>query len=388
MSVQKFTFHSLAVGKRPPRERRIPRERERLFFQEQAVGAGKKKETAVDSPKEAVAGEGPDSLVSFTINVKGPKDCLVPWWRVLVSNDVGDKQQGNPDHSVVSTYGHVEKSCVIAHLVGTALYALVYAPIRQTATPMGKSTSTPALLGLAAVLGNAFCLFLSSLYHVYSPTEWAPFIRPLDYLGIYTSAALTTIGEVGIISSPSGGVSWQSYADPALAAAFLWIFFAVRRSIVRKEGSHVYYTTDDGCVFGFARRVYVDGAHACLRACGSTLLVFAWIYVLAAPSPHLSDTDKQIFYGTRGVGTLLLVLGMLVDNTVPVPDIWQNREAAMRFSCPDRECGCGIGGRPPLVCGGCVMNAHFWWHAISLVAMIVATAGTEWLIGSYPALRE
>lgn len=382
MSVQKFTFHSLSVGKRPPRARRIPREKERLFFQEQAVGTETGTRADLAETLKLI-----DPLSPFTIEVDGCKDCLVPWWKVLVSHDKGTEFE-YAEPSVVPKYGHVEKSCVIVHLVGTALYALVYIPIRQAATPMGKSTSTPALLGLAAVLGNAFCLFLSSLYHVYSPTKWAPFIRPLDYLGIYTSAALTTIGEVGLISSPSGGVAWQSYADPALAAAFLWIFFAVRRFIVQKEGSHVYYTPDDGCVFGFARRVYVDGAHACLRACGSTLLVFAWIYVLAAPSPHLSDTDKQIFYGTRGVGTFLLILGMLVDNTVPVPDIWQERDAAMQFSCPDRECRCGIGGNTPLRCGGCVMNAHFWWHAISLVAMIVATAGTEWLIGSYPALRE
>ena len=366
MGAPKFTFYSLGQGGIPARHRKIPRHALLSY----------------DSPAPDPADEAKyDSLIKHDLPVTC-NTCGEPWCSILIINRNGRAPPNK--FSVVGDYGHVEKAAVFAHLFGTALYALVYAPIRQACTPMGASTSTSARLGLAAIFGNALCLFLSSLYHVYSSTAWAPFIRPLDYLGIYTSAALTTLGEVGIISSPSGGVAWQSYADPLLAAAFLWTFFAIRRFIVRASGDHVYYTPDDGCVFGFARRVYVDGAHSCLRACGSTLLVFSWIYVLAAPSPHISDADKRIFYGTRGIGTLLLTIGMAIDNVWARPDVLQDENFAKFCSMRDQPCGCaGVE-----YFGGCVANAHFWWHVVSLVAMIIGTAGTEWLIGSYPELRE
>lgn len=378
MRVDEFTFHTLSSKRRGMH---IPRETERFFKAPIVVAAPTGPTDFSSPPSHSMPDNRPDwtAIHDIPVTCGSCEGVFSPWYRVLIWNS---STSVLPEKSVVGQHGHIEKASVLAHLVGAVLYALVYAPVRQAATPAGRSSSTPALLGLAAVFGNALCLFLSSLYHVYSSTEWAAFVRPLDYLGIYASAALTTVGEVALISAPSGGVAWQSYADPPLAAAALWVFFALRRVIVGRSGSHVYYSMDSGCAFGFARRVYVDGAHACLRACGSILLVFAWIYVLAAPSPHFSTSDRAFVLGSRILGTVLLIVGMAVDNVFVFPDLFQSYAAASRCSFRDRIFPCC--GNPSAGCGGCVLNAHFWWHAISLLGMIVATVGTETLLMSLP----
>ena len=124
---------------------------------------------------------------------------------------------------------------------------------------------------------------------------------------------------------------------------------AVRRVLVTQDETRT-NLFEDGCQLGIYRFQHSDLEHAGLRAGGITVIVFQWLLLLPAVVANLSSTVAIIYNTGRAFGTVLLVLGVLFDNST-VPE----RARAGKEGYWDRAgaaCGCASKRL------GCVMSAH------------------------------
>ena len=92
--------------------------------------------------------------------------------------------------------------------------------------------------------------------------------------------------------------------------------------------------------------------------------------LLPAVFENLSANVAALYLAGRVLGTTMLILGVLFDNSL-IPD----KALAGKEGYWDRTgvaCGCASKQL------GCVMSSHAWWHVLALVATIILTASREY----------
>jgi len=292
------------------------------------------------------------------------------WCRVLCVNRVGSNKFTG---SFLGPTGHLERANAWTHLLGAALY-LVHAVVRSYIYSDGKKDSLSMRLVTVDSIALVFTFSISATYHVYSANKvWSAITRLGDYFGIYLGIASGYVADLSIATLNLEFVPSQAVADLWFAAAFMVVFFCVRRSLLSVEDTrHLYF--QQKCSIGLARSTNVDLEHSSLRAAGGVVLAFSWILVMPLGVKNLESDCSLVFVSSHILGTLILVAGMFVDNVAMYPDDWWTTQAPpRRCVCYSKREGCG---------GGWILNSHALWHLISLVSVMSTTVGLEYVVAN------
>ncbi len=296
------------------------------------------------------------------------------WWRVVCVNEIADP----PTKSVVGPTGHLERLNVWTHVAGALLYAF-YIPLRD-ATPMGKTDTVSSRLAALSYAAFIFTFSLSTVYHVYSANRfWSAVTRLGDYFGIWTGIACGTLSDLAIVANNLRGLRTEAVIDVFVAMGLLVLFFTLRRTTLTIEETRLAYMTSK-CNLGLSRLTNVDLEHSALRAASGTALSFSWVLVLPLAFRTLETDCAWVFVASRVFGTSLLVGGMILDNWFLYPDAW--------FSKDHKPSHCACYSTKPGVCGGWAMTAHALWHIIAVLATVVTTIGSEYVIAFSDKLRS
>lgn len=286
------------------------------------------------------------------------------WCRVLCVNRVAGK---NFSGSLLGPTGHLERANAWTHLAGAAIF-FAWFLARPLAYNGSKASTSNSLVSF-----DVFCvfitLFISTVYHVYSPNRfWSAVARLGDYAGIYLSLCSGYLADLSISTVNLRGVPWQATVDVWLGGAIIVAFFVVRRVFLPIEDTRKPYFANK-CTFGFARSTNVDLEHSSLRAAGGVVLAFSFILSFPGAIYNLEFNNSVIFVATHAAGVAILVMGMAIDNVFLYPDSWkQTDEKPNRCVCYSSREGCG---------GGWILNSHAIWHLVSLLSIIVTSAGLE-----------
>lgn len=259
-----------------------------------------------------------------------------------------------------------------------AVVYFAYSTLRPL-TPMGERHSLASRLAAFSYACFVVTFASSVVYHVYSANRfWSAATRLVDYFGIYLGIASGTFSDMAVVTRNLTGASWASMADVWIAMALLVVFFAVRRSTLSVEETRLAYMASK-CSLGLARSTNVDLEHSSLRAAAGTIMAFSWVLMVPSAFQTLEPECAWVFAGSRFVGTVILVAGMLLDNAILYPDSW------FEGNEPPHTCVCYSRARGPG--GGWIMTAHALWHIIALVSTVVTTAGTEYVLVNSHALQ-
>lgn len=280
---------------------------------------------------------------------------------------------GNPtpqyDRSgdIVGPTGHLERANAWTHLVGCAITA-AYALARVW---IFDAHSLASQLSGLSVTFSSITFATSVMYHVFGTVPgYAGIMRNIDITAIYVSLGVASVADAALVTNDfAGGVPTQCILDPLIATTALGTFFVVRRLVVPKDETRI-TVFEDACQLGLYRRQHSDLEHAGLRSGGISALMFVWVLLLPAAFGNLSDGVAAVYLAGRIFGSGLLVAGVLFDAAL-LPD----RALAGTEGYWDRAgvaCGCASKTL------GCVMTAHAWWHVLSLLATIAATASRDY----------
>jgi hypothetical protein len=268
--------------------------------------------------------------------------------------------------SLIGPTGHVERANVWTHLLAALLY-IIYSSVRF-ATPMGQTNTVSSYLAHVSYSFFIATFVLSSVYHVCSANMfWSAVTRLGDYLGIYTGIAFGTLSDLAIVANNLEGLGWISVLDVFIGAFLITLFFGVRRCTVTVKDTRLAYMPKK-CDLGLSRSTNVDLEHSALRAASGTAMSFSWLLVAPLAFQTLEEDCAWVFVGSRILGQLLLIGGMLLDNYVVYPDAWfENDKEPTRCVCKSKS-------------KGCIITSHALWHIIALLSTVVSSIGSEYVI--------
>ena len=320
---------------------------------------------------QEVEDEGEDGEVTFPqyeIN-----DVRRIWCRVLCVNKVPGEDFSK---SLLGPTGHLERGNAWTHLIGAAIF-LVWFLARSLAYGASRASTSNSLLSFD-VLCVSITFFISTTYHVYSPNRfWGAVARLGDYAGIYLSLSSAYLVDLAISTMNLRDVPWQATVDVWIGGAIMVAFFVVRRMMLSIEETRKPYFANK-CSFGFARSTNVDLEHSSLRAAGGVALAFSFILSFAGAIDKLEYANSLIFISSHITGVAILVAGMAIDNVFLFPDSWkQSEEKPNSCVCYSSREGCG---------GGWILNSHAIWHLVSLLSIVITSAGLEFVVASSDVL--
>ena len=279
---------------------------------------------------------------------------------------------GNPtpqydrSQDVAGTAGHRERANAWTHLLACVLFC-GYALARVWLIDAHSFASQ--LSGLTIVM-SAVMFATSTLYHVFRTVPGCSgHMRTIDHTAIYMTMGVGALADAAMATDDFSGVSVQCILDPILATTALATYFTVRRFMVPQDETRA-NEFEENCQLGLFRFVHSDLEHAGLRTGGTVALMFFWVLLLPAAVSNLSSPVVTIYVVGRVLGTVILFMGVIFDNAA-LPD---RALAGQETSWNRAGVACGCASKEL----GCVMNAHAWWHVLSLVATIILTASREY----------
>ena len=296
------------------------------------------------------------------------------WCRVLCVNRHPTKSFRA---SFLGPTGHLERMNAWTHILGAVLYfgygfvrLLIYGGSRNS---LSNSLVTLNSFAIVATFG------ISTIYHVYSANRfWSSITRLGDYFGIYLSISTSYLADLSIVTTNLQRVPYQAVADLWIASGFMVGFWAVRRATMSIDETRKPFMADR-CSLGLARSLNVDLEHSSLRAGAGVALAFSWILVIPAGMNTLEADCALVFFACHVVGTLILVLGMALDNMMMFPDVYLNQRDAKQPKCVCYD-------PRPGACSGWIMTSHAMWHIIALMATVTTSVGVEYVIGNSDVL--
>jgi predicted membrane channel-forming protein YqfA (hemolysin III family) len=304
------------------------------------------------------------------------KDTSRICWRVLCVNEVTGKKI---NASLLGPTGHLERMNAWTHIAAAFIY-LLYACIRPSIYGSYRSSTTNDL-ATAAAAALVATYFISSSYHVASANKfWSAVWRIGDYGGIYAGIAAGYLVDLSAATRNLNGVPWQSIADMWIASAAMVIFFVVRRVTTPIDETRMPYFSQL-CSVGLARYTNVDLEHSSLRAAAGSTLVFSWILIIPGSFVTLEPTCAGVFLGSHIMSTLVLIMGMFLDNVLFYPDKWvtERNGAPSACACYSSQKG---------VLGGWMMTSHAWWHVIAFLATMCNSIGVEFVVATSDVLSN
>ena len=285
------------------------------------------------------------------------------WRRVLWSNPTPQRDRSS---DLLGNTGHIERANAWTHLVACVVFG-GYALARVWL--IEQHTFAAQLSGLAINV-SALTFATSVAYHVFGTVPGCGgYMRNLDHVAIYLSMAVSCAADAAFVTNDFAGVPAQCLADPMLAATVLGTFFMVRRFLLPPDETRQ-AQFEDSCELGLYRFLHSDLEHAGLRTGGITMIVVQWVLLLPAAFSNLSPEVAGLYVAGRFLGTSALIAGVIFDNALLPDKALAGKEAYWDRSAA--ACGCASKEL------GCAMNAHAWWHVISLIAAIILTASREY----------
>lgn len=292
------------------------------------------------------------------------------WYRVLCVNRVPGKRFPN---SLLGPTGHLERCNVVTHLFAAVIY-FVHVVARVIVYGDGQKESLSNTLVTVDSISLIFTYVLSAAYHVYSANRfWSAAMRIWDYFGIYASISASYVADLSVATINLRGLPNQAVMDVVVASVLLTAFFAARRmTLPINETRHLYFR--EKCSLGLARSTNVDLQHSSLRASGGLVLAFSWILTMPLAVGNLEAGTSTVFVWSHIAATLVLLIGMLLDNAIMFPEEWLHNNASTRSCvCYSKKEGKG---------GGYILNSHALWHIVALVSTILTTAALEYVIAN------
>ena len=195
------------------------------------------------------------------------------------------------------------------------------------------------------------------------------YMRSADIIAIYMTMGIASLADAALVTNDFANVGAQCLIDPLLATTALGAYFTVRRALLPADET-LTNQFEDSCQLGLYRFYHSDLEHAGLRTAGIAALMFQWLLLLPAALSNLSSEVVTIYIVGRVLGSTLLVVGVLFDNSALPESALAGKE--------------GYWDRAGVACGcaskqlGCVMSSHAWWHVFALVAAITLTASREY----------
>ena len=289
--------------------------------------------------------------------IDDPKEA---YYRVLFHHET----KGDRSKSVVGRWGHLERANAWTHIVAAAIFML-WAFVRPGVLDM---SSFAAQLSGVSIVATAVMFGISVVYHVYGTVPGcAAIVRNLDHIAIYMGLSAAAVADLSLVTNDFRQLPFQSIADPLLAATVLTVYFSTRRFLVPHSETREFMYADK-CSLGLFRLQHSDLEHAGLRAAGSGALAFSWLLIAPAALQNLEPGVAAVWFVGAVFATMLLTIGMVVDNFYFVDDAIASdsrRCLGACRSCNSKELGC-------------VMNSHAWWHIISFLSTSVLIAAREY----------
>ena len=187
-----------------------------------------------------------------------------------------------------------------------------------------------------------------------------------DHGAIDIALAIACTTDISIVTLDFYDVPWQTVVDPIGVAIVILIFFLYRRLVLPPEDTEIAW---GNCVLGLFRIQHADFEYGALRSSGYICLSFGFVALIPAAIRNLSFESASTLIICNGVSLMFLILGMLLDNVLIVPDVW--------YMDPKNK----KGKNPTIVCHnercGCIMTSHAWWHVFSLLSVLICTVGRE-----------
>lgn len=155
----------------------------------------------------------------------------------------------------------------------------------------------PWLLGaktLAAQLSRVSIIFFAISFAV-STAPLRSFLRGVPFwASIVISLATANVADLCMVTNNFTAQAFQGWLDPIVAAISTLVYFGVWR----------------GSAAGHS-----DLEHSALRASSTVTLTIAWILAVPAAFHHLTDDAVAVWLTGTITGTLLLVGGIVLDNS-------------------------------------------------------------------------
>lgn len=288
------------------------------------------------------------------------------YWRVLWRGCfAADAAQSK---SIVGKYGHIERANAWTHLLACGGF-LIFAFIRPWA--LGAKSLSAQLSGVAIVF-TAGTFAVSTVYHTYATVPyWGLGTRTLDHASIAVSLAAANVADLCTVTRNFAVVPAQGWLDPILAAGVLVVYFGARRWYVPKEETREMQYGGEGCSLGLFRTFHSDLEHAALRASSTATLTVAWIMAIPAAWNNLDDFAATVWLTGAVTGTVLLVVGVLLDNLSPLDNMFL-RKGNANFG----PCNCASKTM------GCALNTHALWHVIAILGALAGVSAREYGIST------
>ena len=288
------------------------------------------------------------------------------YWRVWIRGccaaDASDAD------SLIGKYGHLERANVWTHLI-PCVVLMVFAFARPWI--LGAETVSDQL-SVTSIIFTAITFAVSTVYHTYATVPfWAPGTRTLDHASIALSLSCATIADLCMATKDFTNVDFRAWLDPLAASFVLIVYFGIRRLYVDREDTRrESYTSKDGCSLGLYRFFHSDLEHAALRASGSATLTLTWVLLIPSAFKNL-DTDPAVIWVIgASIGTVLLIAGIILDNTAAVDDFLLRTKGEGPCSCSSKALGC-------------VFSTHAIWHVIAVAGASSSIFAREYGIASW-----
>tara|TARA_Y100000748_G_scaffold153974_1_gene128781 strand:+ start:120 stop:1277 length:1158 start_codon:yes stop_codon:yes gene_type:complete len=304
-------------------------------------------------------------------------------WRVLCFNPPRGKTDAikasiakmRREFSLLGENGHIERANAATHLLGAVLFA-IFAAVRAP-SGLDSSSTTGQLCTVSSVL-VVVVMAVSTAYHTLSTVrELSPWVRMGDHGAIYISLGVATTTDAAIATLNFEDVPWQCMLDGALVAAVLLAFFLFRRMVLDPSWTEIGWGS---CRMGLFRYQHSDFAYGATRSAGYLILSTTPVLISGTAHRNLeSDAFLAVFLANT-VSLGLLIAGLLLDNVLIWPDSLYAKLAERR--------GVKEALKPPWCIPmhsqriGCICSSHSLWHVLSLIAVIVQTAGREYALGT------
>lgn len=288
------------------------------------------------------------------------------YWRVMFRGCCSNTSSDDSE-SLIGSMGHLERANAWTHFVPCVLFIL-FAFVRPFL--LGASTISDHL-STASIVLTATTFAVSTVYHVYSSVpSAAPATRTLDHASIAISICCATIADLAMTTRNFENISFQAWLDPLIASFVLIVYFGIRRLFVPVEETKQESYTGDGCTLGLYRIFHSDLEHAALRASGSAALTLSWVMLIPTALNTLDADPAVIWVIGASIGTLLLIAGIIIDNTGIVDDVLMRNKKIGPCSCNSQALGC-------------VFNTHALWHVIAVAGAASSIFAREYGIASW-----
>jgi len=289
------------------------------------------------------------------------------YWSVMFRGCCSFTSANQDDKSLIGRRGHLERANAWTHFIPCILF-MICSFVRPFV--LGASTVSDHMSNVSIVL-TAATFAVSTVYHVYSAVpSAAPATRTLDHASIAISLCCATIADLSMATKDFQNVSFQAWLDPMVGALVLIVYFGVRRLFVPENETKQESYTGEGCTLGLYRVFHSDLEHASLRAAGSAALTLNWILIIPSAFSMLDADPAVIWVIGASIGTLLLICGIILDNTGVVDDILMRDQRIGPCFCNSKALGC-------------VFNTHALWHVIAVAGAVSSIFAREYGIASW-----